>query len=209
MPATARIVPLPDDGRRSSPYEAAELARLARLAGKALAAPEDIRRVLDGLGYEEDWRTCYTIKSVKASLMSDKITCVDGAILAYGLLELAFPSLKRRLLAIHRRDSKGEECGHCVTLYWSDAGRVGCFSKSSFAVLHHRDPVFEDEMAIACSLGQAYVKIGIQPLYFGVTTLEEVAADLDWRCSSAPLNVIAERLQDRYQYSFMRAHGPG
>ena len=35
---------------------------------------------------------------------AERITCIDAAILAYGLLELLFPDVKRRLLAIHRRD---------------------------------------------------------------------------------------------------------
>ncbi len=62
----------------------------------------------------------------RSSLHAPKITCIDSAILAYGLLELLFGDVKRRLLAIHRRDPvSGEECGHCVALYWNDAGKVG------------------------------------------------------------------------------------
>jgi hypothetical protein len=191
------------------PYTEADLVRLAELGARPFAHPEDIRRVLDRLGYEEDWRTRYEIKSVRRSLHSPRITCIDGAILGYGLLELLFPTLRRRLLAIHRRDRKGEECGHCVTLYWSPSGKVGCFSKSSYTVLHHRDATFADEMALAVSLGRSYMKIGLQPLYFGVTTLEEVAGDLDWRGSSEPLNAISDRLAERYQYSFMLGNSPG
>jgi hypothetical protein len=47
--------------------------------------------------------------------------------------------------------------------------------------------------------------MGFEPLYFGVTTLEAVAGDLDWRCGEAPLNAVSAGLQASYEYSFMLA----
>ena len=185
-------------------YGEAEFRRIRELGGGPLEAPEDLRRVLDGIGYMEDWRSAYRVQSVQASLHSAKITCIDSAILAYGLLELLFSGVKRRLLAIHRRDPvSGEECGHCVALHWNDAGLVGSFAKSNYPGLGHRDAVFADEMAIAASYAQAYVKMGFQPLYFGITTLEEAAPDIDWRYSSDELNILSDRIQEHYEYSFM------
>jgi hypothetical protein len=181
-------------------YQEADLERVRTLAGE-VKQPEDLRRVLDALTYDEDWRANYAIKSVRSSLHSERITCIDAAILSYGLLELMFPALERHLLAIHRRDGKGEECGHCVALYVRD-GKMGAFSKSSFPGLGHRDAVHADGNAVALSYADAYVKMGFTPLYFGMARLEEVAPDLDWRGSPAPLNVLSERLQARYQYSF-------
>jgi hypothetical protein len=185
-------------------YGEAEYRRIRELGGGPLETPEDLRRVLDGIGYMEDWRSAYRVQSVQASLHSAKITCIDSAILAYGLLELLFGGVKRRLLAIHRRDPvSGEECGHCVALHWNDAGLVGSFAKSNYPGLGHRDAIFADEMAIAASYAQAYVKMGFQPLYFGVTTLEEAAPDIDWRYSSDELNILSDRIQEHYEYSFM------
>jgi hypothetical protein len=173
-------------------------------AGEALAAPRDIRRVIDNYAYLDDWRTDYRIQSVRSSLNSSRITCIDGAILSYGLLELLFPATKRRLLAIHRRDpKKDEECGHCVTLYWGADGKIGSFSKSSFKGLGHRDAIYADETAIATSYAEAYIEMGFEPLYFGVTTLEEAAPDLDWRLDEGALNEISNRLQATYEYGFM------
>jgi hypothetical protein len=184
-------------------YAAADEARLQLMAPPGgFAEPEQLRAVIDGFEYLDEWKTRYEIKSVRASLHSPKITCIDAAILSYGLLELLFPDVKRRLLAIHRRAPDGEECGHCVTLYWGRDGRIGALSKSSFAGLGHRDPVFADEQAIATSFGEAYVAMGFSPLYFGVTTLEEVAPDLDWRGASDGLNALSDRLKQRYQYAF-------
>ena len=186
-------------------YTEADLRRLREVAGEApLERPEDIRRVIDSYAYLDDWRANYRIQSVRSSLHNTRITCIDAAILSYGLLELLFPETKRRLLAIHRRDpKKDEECGHCVALYWNEKGKVGSFSKSSFKGLGHRDATYADETAIATSYGEAYVEMEFVPLYFGVTTLEQAAPDLDWRFHDGELNEISERLQACYEFGFV------
>ena len=186
-------------------YTAHDLRRLRALAPGGVAEPQKLERVIDAFGYLAEWKTSYQIKSVRSSLHSTRITCIDAAILSYGLLELLFRDVKRRLLAIHRRAPNGEECGHCVTLYWGADGRIGAFSKSSFAGLNHRPPIYEDELQIAATYGEAYLKMGFEPLYFGTTTLEELAPDLDWRHHSGPLNQLSDRLKERYQYAFMLA----
>ena len=185
-------------------YTEADLSRLLEVSGGGpLSAPEDVRRIIDGYQYLDDWRADYRIQSVRSSLHSSRITCIDAAILSYGLLELLCPRIERRLLAIHRRDPKsGEEVGHCVALYWAATGRIGAISKSSFKGLGHRDPIFADEMAVASSYARAYVDIGFQPLYFGVTTPEEAAPDLDWRFEEGDLNLLSARLQAAYEYGF-------
>ena len=176
--------------------------RLRQIAPDEMFEPEDIGRMIDQYGYLSDWKTDYKIQSVRSSLRSEKITCMDSAIFSYGLLELLFPTVKRRLLAIHRRDMHGEECGHCVTLYWGKDGRVGAFSKSSFPGFDHRKPIFDDEFAVASSFAEAYTQMNFTPLYFGVMTLEEIASDLDWKFSDGPLNILSERIKERYEYEF-------
>jgi hypothetical protein len=184
-------------------YAPADFRRLRELARGPFEEPEDIRRVIDQFGYLAEWRERYAIRSVRSALHAPRITCIDAAILSYGLLELLFGDVKRRLLAIHRRDPQGEECGHCVTLFWNDHQRIGAFSKSSFEGLGHRDAIYADEMVLASSYAEAYVKMGFEPLYFGVTTLEEVAGTLDWRFAAGPLNELSDRLKERYEYAFM------
>lgn len=185
-------------------YSPADLKRLQEISGGPLEEPEDLRRVIDQFRYLDDWKVDYRIQSVRSSLHNSRITCIDGAILSYGLLELLFTDVKRRLLAIHRRDpKKNEECGHCVALYWGDDGRIGSFSKSSFKGLGHRDAIYKDELAIATSYAKAYVDMGFEPLYFGVTTLEECAPGIDWRFHEGELNVLSEMIQAKYEYAFM------
>jgi hypothetical protein len=185
-------------------YTEADLRRLDEMAGgQPIRTPVEIRRVIDNFQYLDDWRANYRIQSVRSSLHASRITCIDAAILSYGLLELLFPETKRRLLAIHRRDpAKDEECGHCVALFWNEHGRVGSFSKSSFKGLGHRDSMHPDETAVATSYAEAYVAMKFQPLYFGVTTLEQAAPDLDWRFHEGDLNEISDRLQAAYEYGF-------
>jgi hypothetical protein len=185
-------------------YSESDLRRLDEMAGgSSFERPEAIRQVIDNYKYLDDWRANYRIQSVRSSLQNSTITCIDAAILSYGLLELLFPDSKRRLLAIHRRDpKKNEECGHCVALYWAADGRIGSLSKSSFKGLGHRDAIYADEPSIATSYAEAYVAMGFQPLYFGVTTLEEVAPDLDWRFHNGALNEISDRLQATYEFGF-------
>src|SRR5208283_2007127 len=148
-------------------YSEGDLARLLEMSGGGpLSKPEDVRRVIDNYQYLDDWRANYRIQSVRSSLHSSRITCIDAAILSYGLLELLCGHIQRRLLAIHRRDpASGEEVGHCVALYWAPNGRIGAISKSSFKGLGHREPIFADEVAVASSLAKAYVDMGFQPLY--------------------------------------------
>jgi hypothetical protein len=185
-------------------YDERDFRRLRELGCGLLAKPDELAGIVDQYGYLAEWKQSYVIQSVRASIHSAKITCIDSAILTYGLLEIFFPPVKRRLLAIHRRDpARDEECGHCVTLFWNDHGKVGAFSKSSFAGLGHRAATFEDEHAVAASYAKAYLKMGFEPLYFGVTTLEEAAPDVDWRFDDRPLNVLSERLQAKYEYAFM------
>ncbi len=183
-------------------YDADDLRALRRKDDKELRVVSDIRRIIDRYGYLAEWRDEYRIRSVRASLRADRITCIDAAVLSYGLLEW-FPGVERRILAIHRRDAAGEECGHCVTLYWGPDGKVGAFSKSSFAGLGHRDPVFPDAMAVAASYARGYLAMGITPLYFGITTLEEAAGDdIDWRFATGDINLLSSRIQEKYAYEF-------
>lgn len=182
-------------------YDAEDLRRLLARSEKGLTSVADIRRVIDRFGYLSEWRENYRIQSVRASLRADRITCIDAAVLGYGLLEW-LPGVKRKVLAIHRRGPDGEEVGHCVALYWGPNGKVGALSKSNYAALGHRDPVFADELEVAASYARGYLSMGITPLYFGFTTLEEVAADIDWRHSMDDINELSSRIQSSYAYEF-------
>lgn len=185
-------------------YDEADFRRIRELGCSLLDSPDGIRTVIDQYGYHDDWRADYRIRSVRASLHATRLTCIDSAVFTYGLLELLFGHVKRRLLAIHRRDpASGEECGHCVTLFWNERGRVGSFSKSSYSALGHREPVFASEHDVAESYAKAYLRMGFEPLYFGVTTLEEVAPDIDWRFDRRPINELSARIQSAYEYAFM------
>ena len=75
--------------------------------GGPLCAPEDVRRIIDGYLYLDDWRTDYRIQSVRSALHSARITCIDAAILAYGLLEI----VRTQVRAVARHPPTGSEIG--------------------------------------------------------------------------------------------------
>ena len=178
------------------------LERLKVISPTPITQVADIAKVIDFFGYLGEWKVDYKIRSVQSSLQSEKITCVEAAIISYGLLELLFPQVKRCILLIHRRDKQGEECGHCVTLYWGKNGKIGVFSKSSYAGFGHRDTIYDSELDVARSFAEGYLNMGFSPLYYGITTLEEAAGDLDWRYSEDDITHLSERLLQYYQYFF-------
>jgi hypothetical protein len=179
----------------------ADLARVEQLAGGSLQTPACIERTLDALPYDHDYRNAYSVKSVRRALHSDRITCIDAAVLAYGLLDF-FPETRRQLLAIHRRGPDGEECGHVVALYWAADDRVGALSRSSFTQLGHRRPLHDDPHEVAMTYAVEYLNVGLSPLYYGFTTLEEVCPDFDWRTDPRPMNFLSSRIQDHYAFRF-------
>jgi long-chain acyl-CoA synthetase len=201
QPAARPSSPVDEAALARLGYDAEDVRRLLLRSEKGLSSVADIRRVIDRFGYLTEWRDNYRIQSVRASLRADRITCIDAAVLAYGLLEW-LPGVKRKVLAIHRRGPDGEECGHCVALYWAPNGKVGAISKSNYAALGHRDPVFADELEVAASYARGYLSMGITPLYFGFTTLEEVAGDIDWRLSPDDINPLSAAIQTSYAYEF-------
>ena len=69
-------------------YTEADLRHVQERAGGELSRPEDLRRVIDSYQYLDDWRANYCIQSVRSSLHNSRITCIDAAILSYGLLDI-------------------------------------------------------------------------------------------------------------------------
>jgi hypothetical protein len=45
----------------------------------------------------------------------------------------------------------------------------------------------------------------IEPLFFGTTTLEEVAGETDWRHARGDVSELCERIQSSYRWAFERA----
>lgn len=185
-------------GRR--PASNLELAA-ARL-GRPVTRLDDVAALLTAIPYEYDWEAFYRVKSVRASLEAPAIMCIDAAVLAYGLLK-EFTGTERHLLALHRHDQEGHTCGHVVAVYRVASG-YGAFAKSNYPGLEHRPPTFESPHALAVSYARAYRAMGFTPLYFGFSRLEEVCNDLDWQTTPNPLNVLSERLVERYTHAFSR-----
>ena len=154
--------------------------------GGPFEVPEDLRRVLDGIGYLEDWRTAYRVQSVQASLHANE----DH------LHRLRDPRLRPPRAAVRRRQApparhspprsgvgRGGRPLRRAALERRRQGRLASRSRTTpvSATATRSSPT---STAIAASYAQTYLKMGFEPLYFGVTTLEEAAPDVDWRYST-------------------------
>jgi hypothetical protein len=192
--------PTAADRLRHIGYSQEAVARVLQLAEGRFDTPADILRVLDNFPYEHDWARDYAIRSAQASLLRPQIMCINAAILSYALLE-AFPPMQRRLIALHRRGPDGVECGHVVTAYWREGGRIGAFSKSNYPVLDHRPQRFPSLEALALSYAKGYLSMSFTPLYYGTPSLDEMPG-VDWRFSAAPLTHHLSKFIDAYEYEF-------
>jgi len=181
-------------------YRPEAVRRVLTLAGGRFESPGDIARVLDNFPYEHDWAGDYQIRSAQASLMRPRIMCINAAILSYALLD-CFPQVKRSLLAMHRRGPDGVECGHVVTAWWAEDGRVGAFSKSNFSALDHRAPRHASLEGVALSYALGYLGMGYVPLYFGTPSLDALQG-VDWRLSGDAFTDQLSRFIDAYEYAF-------
>ena len=161
-----------------------------------------------GIGYLRRLAARTTaIQSVRSSLHSARITCIDAAILTYGLLELLFTDVKRRLLAIHRRDpATGEECGHCVALYWNDARQDRRVQQVELRRARPPRRRLRRRARDRRELRRGLPEDGLRAALLRRHHARGGRAATSTGASSpATLNVLSERIQDRYEYAFMLA----
>jgi len=111
-------------------FLAADIEILFQRSRGNLEAPADIKTLLDGYGYDYNWAQEYSVQSAITSCRAENLSCINAAIFAYSMLG-GFSDHTRTLLAIHRRDSQGVECGHVVALSEHE-GKVYAFGKSNY-----------------------------------------------------------------------------
>jgi hypothetical protein len=109
--------------------------------------------------------------------------------------------VRRRLIALHRRGPHGVECGHVVTAYWCEGGRMGAFSKSHYAELKHRPQQFVSPDALVVSFATGWMSVGFTPLCYGMPALEGMD-DVDWRLADAPLTRHLSTFIDSHEHQF-------
>ena len=163
--------------------------------------PGDIRTLLNSYPYDYSWEREYVVKSAASALRDNQLSCINAGILAYSLLN-CFDVFRQLIMAIHRRDSNGVECGHIVTLYREGDGEMWSFSKSNHVILNDLKGPFKDEFHAAVTFGKAYKKIGFTPLYFGFYNLEEFVEHRDWQTTDERLNAVCDYMIGNYQYCF-------
>lgn len=191
----------PLDNLRRIGYSDDCIERVRILSDGHFSVPDDVARIVDKYDYNNDWQDNYFVASVAEILRKDTIMCVEGMVLSYGLLE-SMPEYQRAIVSLYRKDCADFECGHVVTAYWCDPTKMGAISKSNYPVLSSIRPSLSSLTQVALHYARQYQSMGMTPLYFGLTTLDEVSEGLDWRFSSTNLAAIPQRIGERFEYAF-------
>lgn len=160
----------------------------------------DIKVLLDSYGYDYSWNNEYIVQSATVSLRSETLSCINAAVMSYALLDV-LGNKSRILLAIHRRDQDGVECGHVVAL----GETQGCWfalGKSNYPELNAVYGPFESRNAVALAFARAYVSIGFTPLYYGFFHPEACCAADELIASDSKLNSLCEYMVSNYQYAY-------
>lgn len=165
-----------------------------------LQVPGDIKRVLDSYGYDYDWERDYVVRSAASSSADETLSCINAAVLAYTLLG-ALPDQARALLAIHRRDPHGVECGHVVALSECQ-GEIYALGKSNYPQLNRVYGPFPDRYAASTAFGRAYLSMSFTPLYFGFFDPVGFCSPQTLASSPEPLNGLCNYMMSNYQYAF-------
>ena len=177
------------------------------MTGGEFSTVADVQRVLDQFGYKANWQEDYVVESVSALIHRSELMCLDGAMLALGLLE-GLRDLDLSLLAIHRRDEEGFECGHVAAVYGLK-GRYGTIAVSNFPGLRSQEAIYRSAHHIAMHYAQEYVRIGFRPLLYSISKIDEIFEGEAWRTASQPLCGVVERIVETYRYQFVLNPGKG
>lgn len=173
---------------------------LTSRCGGSLQTLHDLKNLLDSYDYDFDWRNEYVVRSAMMSLRSEKLTCIDTALLAYILLGV-LEDESRMLLAIHRRDPNDFECGHVVAVgKWKE--QFYALGKSNYPALDKVFGPYPGPHEIATAFARAYMSMDFTPLYYGLFRPEESCSIRDMTVSTESLNSLCDFMVTNYQYAY-------
>lgn len=151
-----------------------------------LTSPEEIQRYLDGLLYSAE-------KSYRCprSVMRDRTAhCFDGAVFAAAALrEIGYPPLIVELIPNRRDDD------HLIAPFRA-GGLWGAVSKSNFALLRYREPVYPTLRELLLSYFEGFFNMARERTLRAFTApLPLTRFDrLAWQFVDAPMDIIANAL---------------
>lgn len=175
-----------------------EILSIRREGG--LGSLPDIKDLIDSYGYDYDWSEEYVVRAASISLQSEKLTCINAALLAYVLLG-ALGDENRVLLAIHRRDPNNVECGHVVAV-GKVQGRFFALGKSNYAALNEVYGPYNSVHEVALAFARAYLSMNFSPLYYGLFRAEDCCDANELICGKFPLNKLCDFMVSNYQYAY-------
>ena len=171
-------------------FTPAELRRL-----RSLKTPYGIQRLLDDMPYHlED-----TAWSPRRVLHENTSHCFEGAVFAAAALRVnGFPPLLLDLEAEHDTD-------HVLAVYRVN-GHWGVLSKSNFAGLRYREPVYRSLRELAMSFFNMYCNLrGERTLRTFSRPVNLQRFDrLHWMTTDEPVWFIANHLCDIFHYKLLK-----
>jgi hypothetical protein len=164
-----------------------EWSRHERSVLRRLKSPEAIQRFLDGIPYSAE----SSYRCPRSVLRDRRAHCYDGAVFAAAALaELGYPPLILELIPNQRDDD------HLIAPF-RDGVWWGAVSKSNFALLRYREPVYRNLRELLMSYFEGFFNLARE------RTLRAFTAPLrldrfdrrGWRFEDGVMDDIAEALE--------------
>ena len=151
--------------------------------------------------YDSGWREEYRTRSpgVIDKTGAESIMCLEAALYFATHVESIADDVK--LIAMHRKDKDGHECGHCICLFKVN-GAYGAYSHSNIASLISLKPEYPSIESVIKFYMNSYLSSGYTPLYYGIYELEELDEQgiEDWRDTDEDLSSFSDYLIENYQF---------
>jgi hypothetical protein len=160
--------------------------RTERSTLRRLKSPEAIQRFLDGIPYSPE----PVYRCPRTVLRERRAHCYDGAVFAAAALaELGYPPRIVELIPNHRDDD------HLIAPF-QDGGWWGAVSKSNFALLRYREPVYRTLRELMLSYFEGFFNLARERTLRAFTApLRLDRFDrLGWRFADGPMDDIADAL---------------
>jgi hypothetical protein len=154
---------------------------------QAHQTPEKVQRFLKTIPYnrEREGQTCF---SFRRSLAENRVHCLEGAVVAAGILEQhGYPPV---LVSIESQDKLDH-----VLLLFKRNNRYGSVARSRDIGLHGRKPVFRTVRDLVMSYFEPYVDKTARITGYAVASLYELG-NYDWRFSERNVWKVERHLQE-------------
>lgn len=156
---------------------------------------------MERFSYDSSWKDEYRTRSPGAidKLGVERIMCLEAAL--YFAIHAEKFADDVKLIAIHRKDKYGHECGHCICAFRIN-DLYGAYSHSNIASLTSLNPEYPSIESVVKFYIDSYLSSGYTPLYYGIYEMKELDEQdvKDWRNTDEDLSSFSGYLIENYQF---------